>query len=120
MGLLALRQLPENVSMLHKRHPEESKSASLPCEDIPMIADPDLLLLLLLLGRLGLAEPESLRTSINALSYLLPRRGRSLKVSERLCELQGLADDSLLLLIVPDLGIALCFRSEETREPIRD
>mgnify|MGYP007076139825 FL=1 len=48
-------------------------------------------------------------------------RSGAFKVAERLRELQRLADDALLLLVVPHLGVTLCVRGRKvTRSQLSD
>lgn len=62
-----------------------------------------LLLLLLWFWRRQL---ESIRGAVRAGTDLLPRAGASLKVAERLCKLERLSHNALLLLVIADLGVA--------------
>lgn len=68
---------------------------------------PGLCLLFLLFGLLWFwyRQFECVRGLVHASTDLLPGTRTTLKVAERLCELQGFCDNTLLLLVVTDLGI---------------
>lgn len=53
-----------------------------------------------------LRDTHSLRLPVVSWSDLFPRGGASLKVSECLCQLQGLNHYPLLLLVISDLSVA--------------
>lgn len=68
----------------------------------------NLLLFLLLLGLWGRGNLVLFRLDRRITTTdLLPGRSGIVKVSKRLGELQGFIDDSLLFVIVSDLGVAL-------------
>lgn len=62
--------------------------------------------LLLLLLRLGCWQLERLWRAVVTSSDRLPGAGTALEVAEGLGELKRLGDDTLLLLVVADLGVA--------------
>jgi len=63
-------------------------------------------LLFRLLLRFWRWKLERLGCPVNTRANLFPGAGSALKVTVRLSELQGLRDDALLLLVVPDLRVA--------------
>lgn len=62
--------------------------------------------LLLLLLWFGHGQFEGLRLEVFALANLLPSAGSAFEVSECLCKLQWLGDNSLLFLIIANFRIS--------------
>ncbi len=64
------------------------------------------LLLFFLLLWLWCRQLERVRRSVDTRSNLFPGAGTPFKIAKRLCELEWLGDNPLLLFVVPDLGVS--------------